>query len=257
MNRSPLFYPMTRGMDAEAGGAADLQTDVMRFMAILSMCLVAIFALVQSIPLAPAPSESTVSEPVPVPGTAVSETREPAREVALIRPAPAKVERQADPVALQRPKPAGGSQTVTKNAPVPSVHTSIESSAQDRSTPGKVQNGFTLRFESDEVLTKLVAQQVVGLYAISPGKSSRLSVEGDVLSFWTASTPDRIHEMDVATVPAAVIAAYRRTSPSEPAGMRWGVSIPGAMSRQLNAYLAEKDGGSLIIGGDGKLRLEE
>ena len=49
MNRSPLFYPMNR-MDAEAGGAADLQTDVMRFMAILSLCLVAIFALVQSIP---------------------------------------------------------------------------------------------------------------------------------------------------------------------------------------------------------------
>ena len=30
-----------------------LQADVMRFMAIISMCLVAIFALVQSIPLAP------------------------------------------------------------------------------------------------------------------------------------------------------------------------------------------------------------
>ena len=45
MTRSPLFYPLNRGMDAEAGGAADLQTDVMRFMAILSLCLVAIFAL--------------------------------------------------------------------------------------------------------------------------------------------------------------------------------------------------------------------
>ena len=50
MNRYSLSYPMNRGMDAEAGGAADLQTDVMRFMAIISMCLVAIFALVQSIP---------------------------------------------------------------------------------------------------------------------------------------------------------------------------------------------------------------
>jgi len=53
MTRSPLFYPLNRGMDADAGGVADLQTDVMRFMAILSLCLVAIFALVQSIPLAP------------------------------------------------------------------------------------------------------------------------------------------------------------------------------------------------------------
>ena len=58
MTRSPLFYPLNRGMDAEAGGIADLQTDVMRFIAILALCLVAIFALVQSIPLMP-----TVIEP--------------------------------------------------------------------------------------------------------------------------------------------------------------------------------------------------
>ena len=58
MSRSPLFYPMHRG-DTDAGGAADLQTDIMRFMAILALCLVAIFALVQSIPLVPeAPSQS-------------------------------------------------------------------------------------------------------------------------------------------------------------------------------------------------------
>ena len=58
MTRSPLSYPLNRGMDMDAGGAADLQTDVMRFMAILSLCLVAIFALVQSIPLAPSPPQS-------------------------------------------------------------------------------------------------------------------------------------------------------------------------------------------------------
>ena len=52
MTRSPLFYALNRGADSDAGGAADLQTDVMRFMAIISLCLVAIFALVQSIPLA-------------------------------------------------------------------------------------------------------------------------------------------------------------------------------------------------------------
>ena len=61
MSRSPLAYPLTRTADTDVGGAADLQTDVMRFMAILSLCLVAIFALVQSIPLAP-----TEPEPEPV-----------------------------------------------------------------------------------------------------------------------------------------------------------------------------------------------
>ena len=54
MTRSPLAYPLNRSADMDVGGAADLQTDIMRFMAILSLCLVAIFALVQSIPLTPA-----------------------------------------------------------------------------------------------------------------------------------------------------------------------------------------------------------
>ncbi len=63
MSRSPLAYPLTRGIDADSGGAADLQTDIMRFMAILALCLVAIFALVQSIPLAPTPQVTEVPEP--------------------------------------------------------------------------------------------------------------------------------------------------------------------------------------------------
>jgi len=72
--RSPLAYPLNRGADMDVGGAADLQTDVMRFMAILSLCLVAIFALVQSMPVAPpvvpvAEAEANVeavADPVPV-----------------------------------------------------------------------------------------------------------------------------------------------------------------------------------------------
>ena len=40
MSRSPLAYPLTRAADSDVGGAADLQTDVMRFMAILALCLV-------------------------------------------------------------------------------------------------------------------------------------------------------------------------------------------------------------------------
>jgi len=72
MSRSPLFYPLNRGMDAEAGGVADLQTDVMRFIAILALCLVAIFALVQSIPLMPT---------LPVPPVQQVETKQAAPPV--------------------------------------------------------------------------------------------------------------------------------------------------------------------------------
>ena len=65
MSRSPLAYPLTRGIDGDSGGAADLQTDVMRFMAILGLCLVAIFALVQSLPMEATPDIEAAPEPKP------------------------------------------------------------------------------------------------------------------------------------------------------------------------------------------------
>jgi hypothetical protein len=78
MTRSPLAYPLNRSADMDIGGAADLQTDIMRFMAILSLCLVAIFALVQSIPLTPA--EPAPPEPPPAPTATVQEIVEPPPE---------------------------------------------------------------------------------------------------------------------------------------------------------------------------------
>src|SRR5210317_920748 len=85
---------MHRG-DTEAGGAADLQTDIMRFMAILALCLVAIFALVQSIPLVPeAPSQS----PAPAAPPPIAEVIEP-------EPEPKQVDAEPDPPAPEPEKP--------------------------------------------------------------------------------------------------------------------------------------------------------
>ena len=107
MNRSPLFYPLNRGADADAGGAADLQTDVMRFMAILSLCLVAIFALVQSIPLAPvkpAPTPTIDSQQQP----AEEEPSPPPVEIKLTRPAPVKAVVKEETIVVQRPRARPG-----------------------------------------------------------------------------------------------------------------------------------------------------
>ena len=82
--RSPLAYPLNRSADMDGGGAADLQTDIMRFMAILSLCLVAIFALVQSIPLTP-----TAAPPAPAPQIA---------EPAAITPAEPPIDVPTPPV---------------------------------------------------------------------------------------------------------------------------------------------------------------
>jgi len=264
MNRSPLFYPLSRGLDADAGGAADLQTDVMRFMAILSMCLVAIFALVQSIPLAPAtpqPADRVVQVTEPAVPQPIEEI-ESEKPIELTRPTPVKLPVREAPVALERPKPkpverreSVGRATVPDEEPEQISVASTASSAERRVTPGKVQKGFTLRFESDAALSQLVEREVVGLYAISPSSIHRMQLASGRMSFWPASAPQRFHEMDVATVPSSVIDAWRKSQSGNE--IKWGVSLPAPMARDLNDYLEKREGGVLVIGRDGQLRLEE
>ena len=253
MNRSPLFYPLNRGMDADAGGAADLQTDVMRFMAIISMCLVAIFALVQSIPLAPSPprpetapvaaSEPVVEQPVEV----------PEKEITLVRPEIQRLPPAPEPVRLDRPVPKPIERVSPEPVPAP-VATPVQL-PEPNNSPSPTKKGFTLRFESDAALTRLVERDVVGLYAISASSIHRMTIESGGLSFWPASAPQRFHEMDVTTVPESVLREWRRgRSGGE---IKWGVSIPAPMARDLNDYLSRYEGGSLVIGRDGQLRMEQ
>ncbi len=261
MNRSPLFYPLSRGMDADAGGVADLQTDVMRFMAILSLCLVAIFALVQSIPLAPVAEEvapdvhaakhEIVERPVEQPASP-KPAATAVREIKLTRPG-----RQKPPPGQTSPrgKRAVGQAAPVEPKPAP-VATVAEPVVAKPPAPVPPQEGFTLRFEDDGALTRLIARNEVGLYAILPDRSFRLNVNRGQMSFWPASTPDQFHEMDAATVPNTVIDAYQRSNGLRAPGLQWGVTIPAGMARQLDRYLHEASGGTLIISADGDLRLE-
>jgi len=226
-------------MDAEGGGIAELQTDVMRFMAILSLCLMAIFALVQSIPLAPSAEESSairqaseseiVETPVeqpPSPKPVVT----PEREIKLTRPQP-----------QQLPPP-----------PAPAI-ASVDAIPVEADPS---QEGFTLRFDDDIALTRLVARNEVGLYAIFPQKSLRMNINRGEMSFWPASVPNEFHEMEASTVPNAVIDALQRSNGHPAQGLQWGVTIPLGTARQLDRYLREASGGALIIDADGNLRLE-
>ena len=237
MTRSPLFYPMHRG-DTDAGGAADLQTDIMRFMAILALCLVAIFALVQSIPLVPeAPSQSPAeAAPPPITETIEPVPRTPPQAQAPV-PEPAEAEK-----AVQLTRPKWTPDVVPEPGPPPP-------------TDATETEGFTLRFESDLALTRLVATGKVGFYAIADGRARRMTVSDSRISFWDASAPTSYHEMDAGTVPQPVIDALARSGVNT-AGVGWGVTLPGTMRQQLDSLVRGTSGGALVIGRDGALRLE-
>jgi hypothetical protein len=263
MSRSPLFYPLNRGMDAEAGGVADLQTDVMRFIAILSLCLVAIFALVQSIPLMPT---------LPVPPVQQIETKQVPQAVEIVEqpivaePSPQK--REEEPLVITRPAPKRITvnrapqriieQTVeTVQVPVSAKPVPVVPVQPVPDTPAPLQSeGFTLRFETDLALTRLVARNEVGLYAITPDKTLRMNVNRGSFGFWPASVPNQFHEMAEGTVPEDVLSALQRSGSAATSDVKWGVTLPNNMRNDLDKFVSEFTGGSLIIGGDGKLRLE-
>ena len=231
MTRSPLFYPLSRGMDSEAGGVADLQTDVMRFMAILALCLVAIFALVQSIPV------STVAPEIP----------------AVDIPAPVSIpEPVAEPLPVPEPLPVAEPLPV----PEPEVLEPVVATPPKPATPEPAR-GFTLQFETDLALTRLVARNEVGLYAIGPEKSLRMSVNRGRLSFWPASIPSEFHEMDAATVPEDVMLALRRSMGLQSESVKWGVTLPSDMQVQLTHFMNTADSGTLVITALGDVQLEQ
>jgi hypothetical protein len=252
MSRAPIAYSLGRPLEGEAGGAADLQTDIMRFMAILALCLMAIFALVQSLPDAPAtaaiPDESNVPvEDVP----AMSETG-----VAAPKPVTEPLSRlvtprrPAKPPNAQEPKPvqlARLSDSQPDSTPAPPV-------TRTTSSPPTTE-GFTLRFESDVALSRLVATGQVGFFALDDNGAQRMSVSGNDVSFWAAPMPASFHEMDAATVPAAVRRALSRTGRADRV-RSWAVTLPSRLSGELERIMQAHKGGALVIARDGTLRRE-
>ena len=244
-------YPFGRAFDMDGGGgAADLQTDVMRFMAILSLCLVAIFALVQSIPTqVPAPPQAEAEPKPPEPAPAVPVSKEPVVVEATapvvfrepVEPAPAP-EPEAPPV-VATPRPA---------APPPKVE---QPPSPPEPAPPEPQEGFTLRFASDQALTALVAREDIGFYAIGPEGASRMQFDRGRVEFWQASLPKQYHEMHASTVPGSVRDALRRSG--QPADVVWAVTLPSRLSRDLDRFLANYTGGDLIIAANGTMRREE
>jgi hypothetical protein len=256
MMRSPLAYPLNRGADMDVGGAADLQTDVMRFMAILSLCLVAIFALVQSMPVSPPvisdpePVVETLSDPAPQP---VPESNaEPVQEPQVLE--------TPKLVTLTRPKWVAKYEPESTPKTTPSTPVA-EAAAADVVVPAtpatqvEEQKGFTLRFESDAALTRLVAASQVGVYAIDGERARRMTVSESRISFWDASLPNSFHEMDASTVPLPVVDALARTG-VDATNISWGVTLPGKLKGQLDGLMQENPGGSLVIGTNGNIRLE-
>lgn len=154
-------WPFHAREDAELEA---LQTDVMRFVAILGLCLAAIFSLVHS----------------------AAQEQQAGNRQATVEPAPTRV---------KKVKAADAGPQAEADAGLPPA-----TPATPAKVPPASEQGFSLEFASADALISLVAQNRVALYLRQEDTFWRLGTDG---TFQPSPAPERIYRMAAGTVPAA------------------------------------------------------
>lgn len=213
-----------------------LQTDVMRFMAIIAFCLVAVLALVKDVAVEQPAASPTPPEPRPEPVSTV--------EVAPVESAPQELEPppELEPVPVREPMPAPASMPAPDPIPEPAIETPPPAEPIQHSQPGP---GLTLRFASDADFVDLVRRGEVRVYAFA-GDAYRVLDRAFV--FRPAQPPATYHELE--SVPRRVEAALGDTLP----GNGWAVRLPSRTSTDIRRLAEEFDAGQLVIDRTGGVR---
>ena len=308
-----------------------LQTDVMRFFAVLCLCLMAIFALVKTLPMAPPEAGPAIARPVDRKAEAVmlqkkiAALKEKLDEMQIrVKASAAATERASagavkatqteeaarDRVDIAKKELEKVSRTLVdtrraiemrelslvkilediedKRQVRARLKTQIENETQSltkihermqrveekldqnqppnqelvkkppRGTPTAepVQQGFTLRFASDEVLNRLISDRKVNFYAIAGKNAWRLKLSGKRPVYIAAEFPRQIYEMETPTVPADYAAVFQRQIAAF--GRRtltWGVTLPGRTTDSIHQMITGREGGELVITADGGVKL--
>jgi hypothetical protein len=219
---------------------AELQADVMRFVAILALCLVAVSSLVEGYRASAPPEEvpAIVAPPIPArvgtgPGAAApGPLPRPDRESLRRSPTDRRTLEPAAPV----PPPADAA-----SEPVPSP---VEA-------PKDQAPGLSLRFLTDAALLRLVARGGAGVFVQSGSQTFALDLS-DGIEFRKSQPPAQFYAMATETVPSVLRANY----PGWGSG-QWGVTLPLETARSIESFLAANATGELVIDSHGRVSLEK
>ena len=272
-------YARFPAASAVAGSDTDaLQTDVMRFMAIIGLCLMAVFALVQSIPVQqpvkPAPA-ATAPQPIPQANRA---QRQQALQLQVELDA---LNSQKDhtqvllAAAQQRYEQVTGQiqqarelrERQEREAHKQSSPRQVAKAANEKLAPvpnvsrAEKPQGFTLRFASATALDRLVTAGSVSLYGMADQQAWRLSLADGQPAATRASLPGSFHEMSATTVPAYYIRSLDDVADGL-VQVVWGVQLPSATRQAISTLVAKQQaqgepGGTLVIQDNGQVLLEE
>ncbi len=229
------------------GSDAELQADVMRFMAIIAFCLIAILALVRNV--TPAETETAVEaerEAVspPPPATIDAPVPPPAKATApRPEPVPKPVSRREPVAAVAEPIPEAPAEPVAKPAPVTREATPASPPEPAPIPESEQEQGLILRFASDGDFLRLIARGDIKVYAYQERDVLTLS---EAYQFLETRAPGQVYELMRDSIPALVVDALRRARP-DMGGYRWGVVLPGRISHQIETYLGQVEDGQLVI----------
>jgi len=220
-----------------------LQADVMRFMAIIAFCLIAMLALVKNLE----PSQETATgrtaaaaEPAPGPAPATSRTTP-----AAPTPAPASEPRQPAVAEIEAP---------VRATPQPQIATREPPPALPAEPPREPQEPLTFRFASDRAFLHLIAGDEVTLLASTA--QGFVAMKRD-FTLVPAQPAGELYEVKAASVPGQIHRVFEAAH-RDP---RYLVALPARTTAQLKTILARLDpqtaGGSLVIHRDGNITHED
>ncbi len=216
----PWQYGVNAGDELEA-----LQTDVMRFIAILGLCLVAIFSLVNGA------QQDQATEEQPPPQEQMTEEKPP----------------QAPEVKPESSPPA--SQPITPELSAPQTQVTEAQATRDSPSPDADEPGFALEFESGDALRSSLAAGHIRLFAVVNGDFKRYHPDG---VFRQDKAPASYYQMDATTVPPR-LRLQAESLYSEPDS--WGVILPATAVADIQRLMSAESGGTLLIGADAGVRL--
>jgi hypothetical protein len=255
-----------------------LQADVMRFMAIIAFCLIAILALVKH--AEPSQTENAVdSTPEPLPAAEPKPATEeiqlasiPVAPVAPVTPVTVKAERvipkervipemaperevEPQPVLqaelepeLDPEQPVASVPPVTssKPAPEPPEPTLAEPPLPEAATPEAdtpEEDSLILRFASDGDFLRLIARGDIRVYAFQESDVLTLS---ESYRFLDTQSPGQVYELLPPSIPTLIVDALKQAR-SDIDGYRWGIALPGHISNQIERHLGQVSQGQLVI----------
>lgn len=235
---------------------ANLQADVMRFMAIVAFCLIAILAMVRNIAPAPDPVDAVELAQAQAPALSPAESAattpapEPLEEVLQPQPVPPPVKREEPapkpvPVqALTPPEPLAATPKPgkTSQAAAPAENEAKPPPADAESTPSDESPGLTLRFSSQGDFLRLVAKGKVDVYAY--GDETFLSMDKSY-RFHESAPPEQVYELEASGIPQPLQAALTGAHAAQP--FTWAVGLPPRVERQIQDYLRQRATGQLLI----------